>query len=195
MSHRKQFTLYTNQYVPNGWYVAFPLDCTQGFTHCPTSRKVAVILEELGLTYHPIYLDWAKNEQKSPEHVELNPNGRIPTIIDHKNNDLVLWCAFVYSLLSRALIETTGNRAPSSHTSPKSTTPSTKYRRPPRQTSTSSSSGSSSRHPARARTSGNTTGSCGTTMRRCRAQSSVTKRRSTACSMSLTACWPSKSGL
>lgn len=55
------------------------------------SRKVAVILEELGLTYHPIYLDSDKNEQKAPKHTQYNPNGRIPTIIDHKNGDLVLW--------------------------------------------------------------------------------------------------------
>lgn len=64
-------------------------------------RKVAVVLEELGLTYHPIYLDFGKNEQKAPEHVQYNPNGRIPTIIDHKNNDLVLWYAlhvFLYSV-------------------------------------------------------------------------------------------------
>lgn len=54
-------------------------------------RKVAVVLEELGLTYHSIYLDFEKTEQKSPEHIKYNPNGRIPTIIDHKNNDLVLW--------------------------------------------------------------------------------------------------------
>ena len=49
--------------------------------------------QELGLTYHTIYVDFDKNEQKSPEHVALNPNGRIPTIIDHKNGDLVLWYA------------------------------------------------------------------------------------------------------
>ncbi|OBZ70415.1 Glutathione S-transferase 1 [Grifola frondosa] len=38
-----------------------------------------------------IYLDFAKGEQKGPEHVKLNPNGRIPTIIDHKNGDFVVW--------------------------------------------------------------------------------------------------------
>ena len=54
-------------------------------------RKVAVVLEELGLTYHSIFLDFDKTEQKSPEHTKYNPNGRIPTIIDHKNGELVLW--------------------------------------------------------------------------------------------------------
>ena len=58
---------------------------------CCFRRKVATVLEELGLTYHPIYLDFGKGEHKAPEHTKYNPNGRIPTIIDHKNNDLVLW--------------------------------------------------------------------------------------------------------
>ena len=55
------------------------------------TRKVAVVLEELGLTYESIYLDFSKGEQKSPEHVQYNPNGRIPTLIDHANRDFVLW--------------------------------------------------------------------------------------------------------
>lgn len=84
MSHGKQFTLYSHVAAPNGW-------------------KVAVVLEELGLTYHPIYLDFDKNEQKSPEHIKYNPNGRIPTIIDHKNGDLVLWesCAILAYLVDK----------------------------------------------------------------------------------------------
>lgn len=54
-------------------------------------RKIVAVFEELGLTYESIYLDFRKGEQKQPEHVKYNPNGRIPTIIDHKNNDFVLW--------------------------------------------------------------------------------------------------------
>ena len=49
------------------------------------------VLEELGLTYEPIYLDFSKNEHKSPEYTKLNPNGRIPTLIDHKNGDFIVW--------------------------------------------------------------------------------------------------------
>ena len=43
------------------------------------------------MTYEPIYLDFQKQEQKGPEHTKFNPNGRIPTLIDHKNNDFFLW--------------------------------------------------------------------------------------------------------
>ena len=48
----------------------------------PNGRKVAIALEECGLPYtvHPI--DLAKKEQKSPEFLAMNPNGRIPVIKD-----------------------------------------------------------------------------------------------------------------
>ena len=54
-------------------------------------RKVAFVLEELGLTYESIYLDFSKGEQKAAPYVAYNPNGRIPTLIDHKNGDFVIW--------------------------------------------------------------------------------------------------------
>ncbi len=68
----KQFTLYSHNGGPNGW-------------------KVAILLEELNLTYQTIYLDFQSKEQKQPAHTSLNPNGRIPTLIDHKNKDFAVW--------------------------------------------------------------------------------------------------------
>ena len=50
-----------------------------------------VVLEELGLDYKSVVLDLMQNEQKSSEHTEYNPNGRIPTLVDHRNNDLAIW--------------------------------------------------------------------------------------------------------
>ena len=57
----------------------------------PTIRKTAIVLEELGLTYEPVYLDFGKSEHKAPDYLKINPNGRIPTIIDHQNNDFIVW--------------------------------------------------------------------------------------------------------
>ena len=54
-----------------------------------TNRKVAFVLSGLGLTYESRYLE--EREIKGEEHVSLNPNGRIPTLIDHHNNDFVVW--------------------------------------------------------------------------------------------------------
>ncbi len=54
-------------------------------------RKVVIVLEELGLSYHTIYLDLHKGEHKKPEYAKINPNGRIPGLIDHKNEDFIIW--------------------------------------------------------------------------------------------------------
>lgn len=48
----------------------------------PNGIKVAVALEELGLAYEPHRIDFASNDQKTPEFLSLNPNGKIPAIID-----------------------------------------------------------------------------------------------------------------
>ncbi|TBU38348.1 glutathione S-transferase C-terminal-like protein [Dichomitus squalens] len=73
MSHGKQFTPYTYTTGPMaGW-------------------KVVFVLEELGLTYESVYLVFDKLEHESPEYTKLNPNGRIPALVDHKNGDFVIW--------------------------------------------------------------------------------------------------------
>lgn len=43
------------------------------------------------MTYTTIFFDFQKGEHKAEGHTKYNPNGRIPTLIDHKNNDFVLW--------------------------------------------------------------------------------------------------------
>ena len=50
------------------------------------------------MTYETIYLDFNAGQNKSPEFTsKYNPNGRIPVLVDHKNNDFILWCdAVVY---------------------------------------------------------------------------------------------------
>ena len=53
--------------------------------------KPVIFLEEADVDYelHPI--DLSKREQKSPEYMKLNPNGRIPTIIDRSNDGFVVF--------------------------------------------------------------------------------------------------------
>jgi len=48
----------------------------------PNGRKVSIMLEELGLPYNVHPLNLGKNEQKAAEFLAINPNGRIPAIID-----------------------------------------------------------------------------------------------------------------
>ena len=48
----------------------------------PNGVKVSIALEELGLAYEPHLVSFEKNDQMSPEFVSLNPNNKIPAIID-----------------------------------------------------------------------------------------------------------------
>ena len=92
MSHGKQFTLYTHDSGPNGWYTCSCLPQRHGYLRTkPLFRKATILLEELGLTYEPVYLDFGKGEHKAPDYLKINPNGRIPAIIDHQNNDFIVW--------------------------------------------------------------------------------------------------------
>ncbi|EKM49994.1 uncharacterized protein PHACADRAFT_213766 [Phanerochaete carnosa HHB-10118-sp] len=73
MSHGKQFTLFNHKAGPNGW-------------------KVAFVLEELGLTYESVFPELDMKKHEGPESLtKFNPNGRIPALIDHGNNDCVIW--------------------------------------------------------------------------------------------------------
>ena len=53
----------------------------------PNGVKVSIMLEECGLPYEAHKVDFAKDEQKSPEFLSLNPNGKIPAIIDPAGPD------------------------------------------------------------------------------------------------------------
>ena len=48
----------------------------------PNGRKPAILLEELGLPYSIHKIDIGKGEQFSPEFIAINPNSKIPAIID-----------------------------------------------------------------------------------------------------------------
>jgi GST-like protein len=53
--------------------------------------KPVIFLEEAGVDYDLTHIDFAKQEQKTPEYMKLNPNGRIPTIVDRSNEDFVVF--------------------------------------------------------------------------------------------------------
>jgi GST-like protein len=57
----------------------------------PNGHKVSIALEELGLPYQVRPISLAAQEQKEPWFVAINPNGRIPAIVDHDNDDFAVF--------------------------------------------------------------------------------------------------------
>ncbi len=60
----------------------------------PNGVKVSIALEETGLPYEPHLVDFATNDQLSPAFLSLNPNNKIPAILDPNGpggQPLALW--------------------------------------------------------------------------------------------------------
>ena len=53
----------------------------------PNGHKASITLEELGLPYQTVGIDLGKAVQKEPWFLAINPNGRIPAIVDHDAGD------------------------------------------------------------------------------------------------------------
>jgi len=49
----------------------------------PNVQKIYIMLEETGLPYKEIFVDVWKNDNQNPEFLKINPNGKIPAIVDH----------------------------------------------------------------------------------------------------------------
>jgi GSH-dependent disulfide-bond oxidoreductase len=57
----------------------------------PNGWKASITLEELALPYKVRRIDFDKREQKEPWYLKINPNGRIPTIVDHDNGGFAVF--------------------------------------------------------------------------------------------------------
>ncbi|WP_310105987.1 glutathione S-transferase N-terminal domain-containing protein [Sphingomonas sp. BE138] len=68
--------------IARRWPAAHPDRVQLYAAPTPNGVKVSIMLEETGLAYEPHFVDISKNESKDPAFVSLNPNGRIPAIID-----------------------------------------------------------------------------------------------------------------
>ena len=49
----------------------------------PNGYKALIALEEMGVAYTPHWIDISKGEQHEPEYLAINPNHKIPAIVDH----------------------------------------------------------------------------------------------------------------
>ena len=75
----------------------------------PNGWKASVALEELGLSYTVHAIDLMQGEQKTEAYRRLNPNGRIPTLVDHDNGDFAV---FESGAILMYLAEKTGRLMP-----------------------------------------------------------------------------------
>lgn len=58
------------------------------FTSSPNCQRVKIVLAEKGLRYEIVPVDLRAKEQKTPDFLKLNPNGKVPVLTD---GDLVLY--------------------------------------------------------------------------------------------------------
>jgi GST-like protein len=75
----------------------------------PNGHKASCTLEELGLPYEVHPVDFAEGEQRSEAYLAINPNGRIPAIIDRDNDNLAV---FESGAIMVYLAEKTGKLLP-----------------------------------------------------------------------------------
>jgi len=78
-------------------------------TATPNGIKVSIALEELGLPYDVHAIDLTNLEQKQDWFLQINPNGRIPAIVDHDADDFAV---FESGAILLYLAEKTGQLMP-----------------------------------------------------------------------------------
>ncbi len=75
----------------------------------PNGWKASIALEEMGLAYKVKLVNIMGGDQKKPEYLKINPNGRIPTIVDKDNGD---FSVFESGAILIYLAEKTGQLLP-----------------------------------------------------------------------------------
>jgi len=68
--------------ITSRWPAAHPERIQLYSLNTPNGVKVSIMLEETGLPYEPHLVDIMRDENRTPEFLALNPNGKIPAIID-----------------------------------------------------------------------------------------------------------------
>ncbi|HEU4600613.1 MAG TPA: glutathione S-transferase N-terminal domain-containing protein [Steroidobacteraceae bacterium] len=68
--------------ITKKWPAKFPDRLQLYSLNTPNGVKASIMLEETGLPYEPHLVNFDTNDQKSAEFLSLNPNGKIPAILD-----------------------------------------------------------------------------------------------------------------
>jgi GSH-dependent disulfide-bond oxidoreductase len=78
----------------------------------PNGVKISIALEELGLAYEAHTVSFGTNDQMTPEFISLNPNNKIPAIIDPNGPDGKPLALFESGAILMYLAEKTGQLIP-----------------------------------------------------------------------------------
>jgi GSH-dependent disulfide-bond oxidoreductase len=78
----------------------------------PNVQKVYIMLEECGLPYREIFIDVWKGDQYHPEFLKINPNNKIPAIVDHDGPGGKPYTVFESGAILLYLAEKTGTLLP-----------------------------------------------------------------------------------
>lgn len=73
--------------ILNRWPARQPERLQLYSVNTPNGVKVSIMLEEIGLPYEAHWVSFESDDQKTPEFLSLNPNGKIPAIIDPDGPD------------------------------------------------------------------------------------------------------------
>lgn len=98
--------------VTKRWPAADPKVLQLYSAPTPNGVKVSIMLEETGLAYEPHYINIGENQTWIPEYLSLNPNGKIPAIIDPDGPDGTPLALFESGAILLYLAEKTGKFLP-----------------------------------------------------------------------------------
>ena len=74
------------------------------YASTPNGRKISIMLEETKIKYKITQINLNKDEQLKPEFLKINPYGKIPAIIDHEKNLVLIESGAILVYLAKKVI-------------------------------------------------------------------------------------------
>jgi GST-like protein len=81
--------------------------------HTPNGKKAPILLAELDWPYELHLVNLGQNEQKQPGYLRINPNGKIPALVDTERSDGGIVTVFESGAILQYLAEKSGRFLPS----------------------------------------------------------------------------------
>jgi GST-like protein len=78
----------------------------------PNGKKASIMLEEIGLPYEVLAIDISQGDQLRPEYLAINPNNKIPAIIDEDGPGGKPFTLFESGAILMYLAEKSGKSGP-----------------------------------------------------------------------------------